>query len=831
MEEDSKNAAALEPRRKLVDPNAAECRPIVVLDNHSGAVSVVKFSSCGRFMASGGDDRVVMIWSPFDSNDMSSWRCVGQLHGHASDIQDLDWERRIQAGQSKPRIASCSVDNSVIVWNIEKLAAETKISGHHGWVKGVAWDPLGEFLASQCADGMLRVWRTSDWGLEKEIQPGIITQALATNGQSALNRQIVFNRIDWSPDGQLLASCYGNENGVFTSPVYKRGGEWQRTVKFIGHEQPTTISRFNPKVFRKQKPEEGMKKKAEELSSSVEPKQDERDLKMKPAWKRGDISLFCAIGSIDAGISVWGMDRRPRVVFQNLFQQTVLDIAWAKDGLTCIASSHDGSVAMMRFSASDLSASPLTDLEQENYIRSYLGEKAITSLNQESMVDISIEDFFEEQPEDVEMTSENNLLNVPSKPAPSNLASSTPQEEAVESIRNSTENVVSQQVVEKTATGKRRIRPMVVEPANSSFMEPSSSLSHDTGARFDLASENLRKQRKLVEFQVPKSLKRELFKDLLPLSASKKEFTVSIEHRDRDLGEGPLSPFTSFMPLGPLESSVPFQLSISIENRVSIQGGVLEKRSIVSLTRGSDTLWTQEIPGQVSVACGNSSFVAVACIDCSLYVLSVSGRFLLPPIVLSAAPALLSSHAESESAQSLLLAITCDGEFRVWDIDKKELSQKCSIRPLLGMTSPSSGSKKEEPLPTLCSAFLNEKGIPMCGLTDGTLYSFDRNMDSWFRVFDRKYVGSEFHSLFRSKDDSIRRASLDTITQPIRESDIAAELLHLKKSQQVLRTIAHLENEIAASLALKSGFSYRTWLRTYVDCNFHSSHHLFHSKV
>lgn len=45
----------------------------------------------------------------------------------------------------------------------------TKIDQHSGFVKGVTWDPAGKFLASQSDDKMVKIWRTSDWGLETDL--------------------------------------------------------------------------------------------------------------------------------------------------------------------------------------------------------------------------------------------------------------------------------------------------------------------------------------------------------------------------------------------------------------------------------------------------------------------------------------------------------------------------------------------------------------------------------------------------------------------------------------------------------------------------------------
>lgn len=43
------------------------------------------------------------------------------------------------------------------------------LRGHHGLVKGVAWDPVGRYIASQGDDRSLLVWRTTDWGQETAV--------------------------------------------------------------------------------------------------------------------------------------------------------------------------------------------------------------------------------------------------------------------------------------------------------------------------------------------------------------------------------------------------------------------------------------------------------------------------------------------------------------------------------------------------------------------------------------------------------------------------------------------------------------------------------------
>ena len=45
-----------------------------------------------------------------------------------------------------------------------------RLDQHQGFVKGVCWDPVGEFLATSSDDRSVKIWRTTDWGLEAEVK-------------------------------------------------------------------------------------------------------------------------------------------------------------------------------------------------------------------------------------------------------------------------------------------------------------------------------------------------------------------------------------------------------------------------------------------------------------------------------------------------------------------------------------------------------------------------------------------------------------------------------------------------------------------------------------
>jgi protein HIRA/HIR1 len=56
-----------------------------------------------------------------------------------------------------------------------------KLSSHRGFVKGVVFDPLGQYLATQSDDNTMKIWKTSDWTLEKSIED-VFDNAPKSNG-------------------------------------------------------------------------------------------------------------------------------------------------------------------------------------------------------------------------------------------------------------------------------------------------------------------------------------------------------------------------------------------------------------------------------------------------------------------------------------------------------------------------------------------------------------------------------------------------------------------------------------------------------------------------
>lgn len=106
-------------------------------------------------------------------------------------------------------LASGSLDNTVHIWSMSNGICTAVLRGHSSLVKGVTWDPIGSFIASQSDDKTVIIWRTSDWSLAhrtdghwaKSVGLLIIKEvclALCTHAQEKLKLQRNSIFLHWS---------------------------------------------------------------------------------------------------------------------------------------------------------------------------------------------------------------------------------------------------------------------------------------------------------------------------------------------------------------------------------------------------------------------------------------------------------------------------------------------------------------------------------------------------------------------------------------------------------------------------------------------------------
>uniref|UniRef100_A0A8C9D9K6 Protein HIRA n=1 Tax=Panthera leo TaxID=9689 RepID=A0A8C9D9K6_PANLE len=391
-------------------------KPIFSVDIHPDGT---KFATGGQ----GQDSGKVVIWnmSPVlqedDEKDENIPKMLCQMDNHL-DVMDVAWSPH------DAWLASCSVDNTVVIWNAVKFPEIlATLRGHSGLVKGLTWDPVGKYIASQADDRSLKVWRTLDWQLETSItkpfdECGGTTHVL---------------RLSWSPDGHYLVSAHAMNNSGPTAQIIEREG-WKTNMDFVGHRKAVTVVKFNPKIF---------KKKQKNGSSA------------KPSCPY----CCCAVGSKDRSLSVWlTCLKRPLVVIHELFDKSIMDISWTLNGLGILVCSMDGSVAFLDFSQDEL-GDPLSEEEKSRIHQSTYGKSLAI------MTEAQLSTAVIENPEMLKYQRRQQQQQLDHKSASARETSSATSVAGVvngESLEDIRKNLLKKQVETRTADGRRRITPLCI---------------------------------------------------------------------------------------------------------------------------------------------------------------------------------------------------------------------------------------------------------------------------------------------------------------------------------------------------------------------------------
>ena len=284
----------------------------------------------------------------------------------------------------------------------------------------MTWDPVGKYLASQSADKTLRVWRTSDW-----VEEASVSEPFEECGGTT---HVL--RLDWSPDGQYLVSAHAMNGGGPTAQILERDG-WKFEKDFVGHRKAVTCVRFNDNIFEKDS--EGKKSQF----------------------------VCLAIGSRDRSMSVWVTSlKRPLFVIHDVFESSILDLAWSKDGLVLLACSMDGSVAAVVLNEKEL-GSPMSKDNRTSLLKKIYGQNIGLVQNSKPIMI--------ENPEFLKLTQNGNDSDAME-------TDTTPTVNGNGKITNSfpKRGPTDKQLEMMTSDGRRRITPIFILPTAEDTVNTSS---------------------------------------------------------------------------------------------------------------------------------------------------------------------------------------------------------------------------------------------------------------------------------------------------------------------------------------------------------------------
>jgi WD40 repeat protein len=183
---------------------------------HGSPLIACRFDPSGRFVFAGAQDSLIVRW------DLETKKKT-ELSGHESWPRALAFSPAIsrgglapgspspavgggalppgspsnpgnsEPGASPPRLISGDYAGRLLWWKTddETPAPQRTLDAHHGWVRGVAVSPDGQFAASCGNDLLVKLWRVDDGSLVRTY-PGHTSH--------------VYN-VAFHPSGARLASC------------------------------------------------------------------------------------------------------------------------------------------------------------------------------------------------------------------------------------------------------------------------------------------------------------------------------------------------------------------------------------------------------------------------------------------------------------------------------------------------------------------------------------------------------------------------------------------------------------------------------------------------
>ncbi|KAG5638012.1 hypothetical protein H0H81_002280 [Sphagnurus paluster] len=735
-------------------------KSLCTLTMHTGPVLVVRWAHSGRWLASGSDDEIVMIWDldpnargkvwGSDEVNVEGWKPLKRLPGHESDVTDVAWS------PGDRYLASVGLDSQVLVWCGYTLERLRKLDQHQGFVKGVCWDPVGEFLATQSDDRSVKIWRTTDWTLEAEVTKPF--EDSPGNG------------------AHITASNATNNKGfVFIAAVITRN-TWTSDISLVGHENTIEVAAYNPHIFLRN---------------------------MNAPVATSNICSVVALGADDRSVSVWQTkSARPLIVAKEVFDRQIMDLSWSWDGLTLYAASSDGTLGVFNFDPDELEGIAPHSV-QEQYLTKFgfspppVPEGYSHVATKDSAHNTPAPDH--SQSSEFQANGGGERINMlVAKRGKKNRANLTTRVGAIPSAGISASAPIPRRAsLAKDAPMSTAQPPSTSTnsfplPSEQPFDAPDSWSRHaDVSMDLDVPIDSL--DTPASPMQARGKRKANAVIDLTDEGKPAKARTLGgdriREHvpvKEIGVVEGVAVPVAWGGQAGPSLSVPPLLTSLTAEIEGSddlFEGKNSEDDapSEVMLVSGKQTLWLDYLPSPALAIRATTYFCAVAMSDGSVNVYSHTGRRIMPTLTLGAPCAFM------EATKHALLVVTSIGQL-----------YSCY---------------------SIVYATVRPNGAPIINCSNGVVYSYDPALVTWVKLTERWWA--EGSDVWQSRQrNSVNQAANRGIMSSVEGSISGTPDESLPDKARptwwnTAMTLGHLETRLNATRLLDSPQEYKQALLVY----------------
>lgn len=736
---------------------------------------------------------------------IENWKTYKRLVGHDNDVQDLAWSN------DNSLLVSVGLDSKVVVWSGHTFEKLKTLAVHQSHVKGITFDPANKYFATASDDRTIKIFRFTSPGpnaTQHDMVNNFVLETTISTPFKSSPLTTYFRRCSWSPDGNHIAAANA-VNGPVSSVAIIERTRWDSEINLIGHEAPTEVCMFSPRLFHTKPPAENDTTNAQAAGSLV--------------------TVIASAGQ-DRTLSIWNTNTsRPLVILQDIASKSVSDLSWTPDGQTLFACSLDGSILCAIFQDNDLGYVATAE-ENDKALQKYGGGRKGMGIA-EDVDGLALEN----QSKAGELRGAESRMGAlmgdfqPSEPpaatngAHSNGASEKTEEPAKEKPAEESADKAAERIKELksrvtiTKDGKKRVAPLLISSSGTgtSSLPQTQLIGSKTVTTRDDTPQTLLDLNKpfhglpqggIAAMLLGNKRKASVLEGEDDDEGSSKRPTFGLPTPIMINGADGLEPATLQSPahgvvptpevlrpavmspalsvsqvrlavpkirshiLRPLERGV-LQGQSSAEDASKIPENVIFEAknpaqirdpSHITCSKRGTLLWQDFLPRAVILVTGNKHFWSAASEDGSLYVWTPAGRRIINAMILESQPVIL------ECRHHWLLCITACGLAYVWNIQSMTSPHPpVSLGPILDLAITSLNPHSATPGPGVTSAHLNSTGHIVVTLSNGDGFFYAREMYTWQRLSESWFaVGSQY---WNSNDSSVS-ALQSTAVGPVAKS-------------------------------------------------------------